>query len=433
MIRVKFQVVALLVTVLALSCAEPVGAFFNLTLMHTGQTFDQITAVDPNDSPCQLANGTYFSTTNSTPCLGGMERRSGVINQVRSTRNNSLLIDSGGLFTGSLFWYIFNSTLTAKYYDLLGYQAIGLSVYEFLPEVPALVNFIRLINGTPTVAANLENWQIDPRFANETIYPFALFEFNSSASGKVTTEKVGYISTLVPNIVNFFQNSKPINSSAELPAIIKAVGELQDQHGVNKIILTVSTLGDLSQLLSGVVGIDVVVLSDVFYMNIPANDTEYINNTALPLPQGPYPVVNYTTWGQPVLVVGSGSYGTHIGVLDITFNDYGVPMLWNGNSVELNDNVPVDPFIAQLVSHDNALLNNDSSRVIGFDAAPLSFQTDCLFSECAIGDWVAQVLRSFGKTQIGLCNAGFFYTGLPAGPVTLADFMLSMPYGTNQL
>jgi len=119
-------IIIIVVAEIALLTIPTSEATFNLTLIHTGQTFDEVTAVDTTDNPCELVNGTYVSS--SEPCLGGMDRRSTVINQARQWANNSLLIDSGGLFTGSTYWYLYNSSIAAKYFNLLGYEAIGLSL-----------------------------------------------------------------------------------------------------------------------------------------------------------------------------------------------------------------------------------------------------------------------------------------------------------------
>jgi hypothetical protein len=43
---------------------------------------------------------------------------------------------------------------------------------------------------------------------------------------------------------------------------------------------------------------------------------------------GPYPTVYNVPWGQPVLVVGSGTYGKYINDLHLEFDQYGVITSW---------------------------------------------------------------------------------------------------------
>ncbi|SPN79254.1 5'-nucleotidase/apyrase [Brazilian cedratvirus IHUMI] len=387
---------------------------FDLTLIHSGETFSQITAIDGNYNPCRPLNGTYVSEAG--PCWGGMDRRQGLINQVKSYASNVLLVDTGSLFTHSLFWIVYNSTSLATYYKNMGYQAVSLSIYEFITELDYLAYFASVLEPeTKLIASNLYNVSANVNLKNVTVAPYLVVEY---AGG----EKVAYTSTTVAGIGPLFRNPGPINSYNELSAMLATVGELQNL-GVNKIIASISSKDVLESIIPFVPGIDVVILPDVYY----ANDAK----PGLETPSATYPQVRYMPWKQPLLVVGSGSYATNLGVLNLTFDDNGVITAYQGNSIQLDNSTLSDEATFALVEQDYQGMIEALGDTIGFAAIDIEYQGQCVFSECAIGDWSVDVLRNFGQTQIGLFNGGSIYGKLASGPISLGQVLKVFPFASN--
>jgi 5'-nucleotidase len=340
---------------------------------------------------------------------------------IRASATNSLLVDSGYLFTGSLFWYLYNSTILARYYDALDYDAVKIDVYEFAPGVSVLAYFVGHLNGTRVVAANLLHQHEDPRLANTTLYAYAIVQYPGG-------ERVGFASTLVGDIAPLFGNSYPLNSSQELQGMLKAVGALQNQ-GVNKIIAAVSGSSALDSVVDYVPGIDVVIVGDTFYAN-PVNGTRLNYDK----PTGAYPQVRHMPWEQPLLVVGCGRFGKNVGVLNLTFDDAGVITAYEGNAVQLSDAIAGDPVVHQRIAQDYANVQDSLGIVVGRAAHDIGYEHSCLFGECAMGDWAGQVFRAFGRTQIGMLGGGAIYGGFGAGDITLGQQLTDFPFvGQNQL
>jgi len=397
------------------------GAPFDLTLMHTGETFAQITAVDLLNSPCDPVNGTYRSTSGYDPCLGGIDRRSALIEHIRASAPNSLLIDAGYMFTGSIFWYLYNSTILAPYYEMLGYDAIKVDIYEFVGGVSTLAYFIEHVNGIPVVASNLVGQANDSRLAGAPIVPYAIFQF---ADGS----RVGYTGTLTGDIAPLFSNSYPLNSTSEFQGMVQGVGALLN-HGVDKIIVSVSSSVVLDTIIASVPGIDIVILADAYYAN-PGN------NSVLDFdqPTGAYPQVYNVPWGQPVLVVGSGRFGKNLGVLNVSFDANGVVTSWSGNAVQMSDAIVPNATVRQLIVQQYAQVQTSMGDAVGQAAADIQYQHTCVFGECAIGDWSAGVLRRTGGTQIGFLGGGAMYGPFPRGAISLGEEVTNFPYvGQNQL
>ena len=395
---------------------------FNLTLVHTGETFSQITAVDLLNSACVPINGTYRSAAGYDPCLGGFDRRVALIEQVRATSPNTLVVDAGYLFTGSLFWYLYNSTIMARYYDMAAYDAVKVDVYEFASGVGTLAYFVRHLNGTPVVAANLLNAANDSRLAGASIHAYAVITYAGGG-------RVGFASTLVSDIAPLFGDAYPLNSTTEVAGMLAAVGQLQNM-GVNKIVASISSSLVLEEIIYSVPGIDVIVVPDVFYVNAAPGVTQ-LDFSA---PTASYPQVYRVPWQQPVLAVGSGRFGKYVGVLNVTFDANGVIAAYAGNSIQLSNNTASDPNVYAHIVDDYASVQESMGIVVGRTRVPVQFEHNCLYGECAVGDWAAQVFRQLGGTQMGLCNGGSTAGGLAAGNVTLGQVVGSFPYvGQNEL
>jgi 5'-nucleotidase len=332
-----------------------------------------------------------------------------------------MLVNVGCFFTGLLFWYLYNSTVLTKYHSQLGYQGIAVSLFEFVNGVELLAYFVETLgNDMVVLVANLENKDQDPWLVNTTIGVNAVFTFG--------TEKVGYAATTIADMALLFTNIYQLNSLSELEGILKAMGKLQNQK-VNKIVVMLSGVGVLDSVLKYVLGIDIVMLCDVYYANL-------VNATVLDFdqPAGLYPCVVYMLWGQPVLIVGSGCYGKNLGVLNVTFDDNGVITLWNGNLIQLSDAIAGNDTIHQEIMQDYNNMQASLSRVVSHVAFEIQYKHQCLFSKCTISDWAVDSLHGVGQTQIGIVNSNTMSRPFTWGNLTLSNQLLTFPYsGQDQL
>jgi 5'-nucleotidase len=399
---------------------------FTLSLLHTANTDSQVLAVGQFNGPCAPTNATsgnnsYVAEQANLPCIGGVARRTALIKSIRASVENSLLIDGGYLFTGSVFWTLFGTEMLGQYYHEMGYDAIKIDLFEFFGGVDQLAKFIQLVPNTKVVAANLVG-QNDSRLVNATIVPYAIFTF---ASG----DKVGYAATLVAQVGTRFEDSRSINSFSELSGMLQAVGSMLNQ-GVNKIVVSVSDVSVLDSVINFVPGIDIVILPNALY----AND-EGVHEVV----QGTYPQVKYMAWAgseaapQPLLVVASGNFGRRLGRLDVTFDDYGVLTSWNGESIQLDATIDADPGIQEQILAQMDEVRASSSKVVGKAAIDIEWQNSCVFGECAIGGWIADVFRNVTGTRIGLVNGGAVYGPFREGSITLGEYLVVFPFGWDFL
>ncbi|ELR14073.1 protein kinase domain containing protein [Acanthamoeba castellanii str. Neff] len=400
---------------------------FTLSLLHTANTDSQVLAVGQFNGPCTPTNATsgndsYVAEPANLPCIGGVARRTALIKSIRASVENSLLIDGGYLFTGthdnsqtcSVFWTLFGTEMLGQYYHEMGYDAIKIDLFEFFGGVDQLAKFIQLVPNTQVVAANLVG-KNDSRLVNATIVPYAIFTF---ASGdKASSSPSSHYQWRV------------YNSFSELSGMLQAVGSMLNQ-GVNKIIVSVSDVSVLDSVINFVPGIDIVILPNALY----AND-EGVHEVV----QGTYPQVKYMAWAgseagpQPLLVVASGNFGRRLGRLDVTFDDYGVLTSWNGESIQLDATIDADPGIQEQILAQMDEVRASSSKVVGKAAIDIEWQNSCVFGECAIGGWIADVFRNVTGTRIGLVNGGAVYGPFREGSITLGEYLVVFPFGWDFL
>ena len=102
---------------------------FNLTLVHTADTYSALSAVDASSTSCQPVNGSYVTSGGQLACFGGVARMKTVIDQQRARSDtNVFVVDAGNIIATSLYYYVAGPSLVASYYAQLGYDLVHLQV-----------------------------------------------------------------------------------------------------------------------------------------------------------------------------------------------------------------------------------------------------------------------------------------------------------------
>ena len=160
---------------------------------------------------------------------GGAARQATVIKDVRAQAENTLLLDAGDRFTGTLFHKYYEGTDNVKVMNALGYDAMALGNHEFDNGLEVLETFATGVN-FPVLSANTDFGTLEKL---ATAVP-------GSTVLDVNGEKVGIIglvTAVTPEITINFPNKDEITWSDDYAAAVnKEAAELK-AGGVNKIIL----------------------------------------------------------------------------------------------------------------------------------------------------------------------------------------------------
>jgi 5'-nucleotidase/UDP-sugar diphosphatase len=141
---------------------------------------------------------------------------------------------------------------------------------------------------------------------------------------------------------------------------------------------------------------------------------------------GPFPSVEGKT-----LIVQAGAYGRYLGRLDLDVAADGTLLAWGGECRHVGLDLTPDPAVAAIVASYAAPLEATRRHVVGHADAALDIGR-CRFSECALGDLVADaILAGDHGAEVALMNAGGIRTGLPAGDITLGDVIGMLPFGNT--
>src|SRR5512135_3180564 len=86
---------------------------------------------------------------------GGVAREMTVVKQIRAEAKNSLLLDAGDRFTGTLYHRQYQGQDSARLMNLLGYAAMTLGNHEFDNGDEVLAKFIAALK-FPVVSTNID-------------------------------------------------------------------------------------------------------------------------------------------------------------------------------------------------------------------------------------------------------------------------------------
>jgi len=354
--------------------------------------------------------------------VGGAARQATMVRDIRDSVDNSLLLDAGGRFTGTLFHRVYAGQDNVQVMNTLGYDAMTVGNPEFDNGDDILAQFIDGLT-FPVVAANIDASR-SPSLANK-FQPYLVTEVGGEAIGiiGITTDTIPRISSPSANIT----------FASNMQQVIQEQADFLTSEGVNKIIL-LSYLGydldvEIAPLLSGV---DLIV---------GGNTRTLLSNTAADS-AGPYPTVLQSADGAPILIVqsGGGSRGEliYMGRIDLTFDNTGLLTVWEGDTILLDSNIAQDPEMEILIDTLNEEVQIERQRVIrtpGGDVVTVanSFNIDdCRIRECALGNLVANAIRWQTGSQIALTNGGGMRGGIEAGDLLRGEILEFLPF-TNRL
>ena len=376
-----------------------------LVVLHTNDTHSYLAGTDGHGN----------ASLDGTGSSGGLGRAAAAMKAAREGRDNVIAVDAGDQFQGTLFYSVNKWPLIADVDAVVPWDAMTLGNHEFDEGCEELARFVAA-TPLPVLAANL---------APEQGCPLRESRVQSHIVRSVRGEKVGIVGLANDKVATL---AAACPHTAFLPAAETLAREVKllEAEGV-KHIVAVTHLGlpEDRELARSVNGVDVIVGGHTHSFLGPAPS------------DGPYPVVEHSPDGSPVLVVTAGRGARYLGELTVDFDEDGVPRLWRGSAAELTAGMPVDPAVQNLITHYAATLEDLRSEVVGSHALSLPDGMDlCRKEDCLGGmvttDAMLEYARPFGA-EVALCNGGALRAALPAGTITRGDVLSVHPFGNAVL
>ncbi len=338
------------------------------------------------------------------------------VNELRSQKENSLLLNAGDVFSGTLYFRQYLGLADLYFMNQLGFDAMTLGNHEFDKDSATLATFVKQAE-FPIVSSNINmtadsdlgalfNHSIGGTNEQGEIFPAIIKEVDGEQVGilGLTTEDTAFLANPGEGIV--FENA--IEKANETVEMLEA-------QGVDKII-ALSHLGyqpDLD-LAEKVEGIDVIVGGH--------------SHTKLDAPV----VVEKE---EPTLIVQANEYLKYLGVLDVTFDENGVIATYTG---ELKDLAPYteDTAAKTKVEEFKAPLTELQKQVVGSTSVALNGErADVRSKETNLGNLIADGMAAKANevipTYIAMQNGGGIRASMDQGDITLGEVLTVLPFGNN--
>lgn len=380
---------------------DPVQDGLELVILHVNDTHAHVAGIDKYGNAA-------FSEAESR---GGYGRIAEAVRRAKVAEDNVLALDAGDQFQGTLYYSVNKWPMLAEMDRFMPCDAMTLGNHEFDEGCPELSHFLEEVP-FPVVAANLAPEKGCPLLKSR-IVPYVVREIRG--------RRVGIIG---------LANSESSLSSAcartrfldSADALRNAVKDLEAQGVRHIVALTHLGLPADRELARTVDGVDVIVGGHTHSYLGPDSG------------EGPYPVVERSPSGRPVLVVTAKRATQYLGELRVRFDGEGVPVSWSGGLRELENNDASMPAVSALIEKYTATLASFRSNVVG-SRVPGSMPDGmdaCREGDCLGGMVTTDAMLSFAGPYgavMAVCNGGAIRSALPEGRITMGDLLTMHPFG----
>jgi 5'-nucleotidase len=376
------------------------SADYTVTILHTNDFHARFEPISKYDGPCSVEDNTEGK------CFGGTARMVSAIAEARSRTNNSILVDGGDQFQGTLFYTYYKGQLAAEMMNKLGYDGMTVGNHEFDDGPEVLAGFMDALD-FPILMSN----------ANVSAEPLLADKLAKSTVIERGGEKIGLIGLTPEDTDELASPGDNVTFSDPVAAVQGEVDKLTAQ-GVNKIIvLSHSSYGVDQKVAAGATGVDVIVGG---HSNTLLSNT---NERA----EGPYPTMVGNT-----AIVQAYAYGKYLGELNVTFDDAGNIKEAKGEPILIDASVTEDAGTVARITEMAAPLEEIRNKVVADTAEPIGGdRAVCRAQECTMGNLIADAMLARVADQgidVAIQNGGGIRASIDAGQVTMGDVLTVLPF-----
>ncbi|MBR5130702.1 MAG: bifunctional metallophosphatase/5'-nucleotidase [Alphaproteobacteria bacterium] len=374
-----------------------------LTIVHTNDVHAHLLPSDAKLQDCDADNAV---------CFGGYARIKSVIDGVRQTSDNVVVLDAGDRFSGTVFYTLRKSQDVTLLTEQIGYDVLTLGNHEFDDGLGELFKFVQGISA-PIVSANISfptHTQL-----NERIVPSVVLNKNGL--------KIGVIGALSEETKLETSKAKEIDINEVIPAVRREAEKLTHQ-GV-KVLIALTHIGIEADknLARAVPELDIIVGGHTH--------TLLSNNHEEDAAYGPYPIVISGTKNTKTLIVTSGIGGHYLGILNTVFDKKGCIVSYTGDTIRLDEtvvpNATMEESVAAVQQSIDTIINEPILH-INQDIYLTNNGKYCSES-CYVGEFLTDMLKEVAPdADIILLNAGGIRAALPKGQIAFKHIASAYPF-----
>jgi 5'-nucleotidase len=395
------MIIRILTTSTALALTATVAvAEYSLTILHTNDFHARFEPISKYDGPCSAEDNAEGK------CFGGTARLITAVQDARARSNNSILVDGGDQFQGSLFYTYYKGAMAAEFMNKLGYDGMTVGNHEFDDGPEVLAGFMATVD-FPVLMSNAD-------VSNEPALADTLMKSTVIERGG---EQIGLIGLTPENTDELASPGENITFSDPIAAVQAEVDALTAQ-GVNKIIvLSHSGYAVDQDVAANTTGVDIIV---------GGHSNTLLSNSS-DRAAGPYPTMIGET-----AIVQAYAYGKFLGELNVTFDDAGQLIAATGEPNIIDGAVTEDAATLARIGELAAPLDALRNKVVAQAAAAVEGNRDvCRAMECSGGNLVADAMLSRVADQgidVAIANAGGIRASIDAGDVTMGEVFTVLPF-----
>lgn len=281
-------------------------------------------------------------------------------------------------------------------------------------------------NNTQVLAMNLNS-------TNNLIQPYANFTINGTSIVVISIMN-RLTASLTKMPASYTMIPEADDRTNGLPGYLRRFNDLLS----NRIVIVLSKQASLQaerELISDLLmksnvnglGVDIVLTSW---------NTEMLRGTSGCAPGitcvGDYPAIG-SDGTHPIIIAAAPPLGTGIGVLNVTFDDAGNLIGYQGDVVLFNrTRYPPDPVSERDIADREAEMIDFSSRVVGETPITLIGRTDpCRAGQCSFGSLVADAMREASGADFAWVGGGSLRADIPQGNFTYGHILSALPFSNS--
>ena len=380
--------------------AGTAAADYSLTILHTNDFHARFEPISKYDSGCGAEDNAEGK------CFGGSARLMTAIEDARARSGNSLLVDGGDQFQGTLFYTYYKGKLAAEMMNKMGYDAMTVGNHEFDDGPEVLRGFMDAVD-FPVLMSNAD--VSGEKLLSDALMKSTVIEKNGEKIGLIglTPQDTDELASPGPNIIF----TDPVD------AVQGEVDKLTAE-GVNKIIVLSHSGYKVDQRVAeNTTGVDVIV---------GGHTNTFLSNTS-DKAEGPYPTMVGST-----AIVSAYAYGKFLGELNVTFDDDGNVTKAEGEPIIMDAAVSEDEAVKARIAEAAKPLEEIRNKVVAETAEAIDGDKNaCRTGECAMGNLVADAMLDRVKDQgvtIAIANGGGLRASIDAGEVTMGEVLTVLPF-----
>ena len=380
--------------------AGTAAADYSLTILHTNDFHARFEPISKYDSGCGAEDNAEGK------CFGGSARLVTAVAEARARSNNSILVDGGDQFQGTLYYTYYKGALAAEMMNKLGYDGMTVGNHEFDDGPEVLRGFMDALN-FPVLMSN----------ADVSAEPLLHEKLAKSTVIERGGEKLGLIG-LTPQDTDELASPGPNITFSDPATAVQGEVDKLTEMGVNKIIVLSHSGYVVDQdVAANTTGVDVIV---------GGHSNTYLSNT------NEDAVGAYPTMVGETAIVQAYAYGKFLGELNVTFNDAGEITEAVGEPLVMDGTVGEDEATVARITEAAIPLQEIRNKVVA-SAADLidGDRAVCRVQECAMGNLVADAMLARVKdqgVQIAIANSGGLRSSIDAGEVTMGEVLTVLPF-----